>query len=560
MALMLLLAAPNANAAIGDISGMSCISKAGADGCSLLPQPDALRNPGSAVVAPDGTDVYVGAAMGVAHFRRAADGTLTYANCVDVSSSVGSACPTAAPPDATSALSDNMILLAISPDGRFVYAVSWVDSLLWWSRNTTTGDLTWGGCKDAATDASTNGHCGTATTIAGGNFPAGSMAFAQGISITPDGGTLYIADQQEGLLQAQLNTATGAATPTACFNTTGSAATGCTSLAADVPMAASGLDLGSNSRDIYLRSISPGGVTHFQRSPGGATSFFSCIANNSVSASCSTFAPDPVFSYSGAIGVAGNELFSHVGNYGTPSGTVAKLTRAADGSLSFVNCASTESAPGPCAVLPAGTLSGNIGKLPVSADGSSVYTKQAGSPGALTRLTGTLLLGSCIGVGVPSCAAPPLPAPFIVGVGAGVISPDGRQLYQPAAHQINTFTLSGADTPGPVPIADPMTAKPVIKSVTRMRKGRHRGKYRVRIRVLHAGSMTAHFEGRLRRGARIRPLSKTAKRNAARIATYTLYLKPSAKARKRKLSAKLVVKLTAPGHLAALSRKSVRLR
>lgn len=556
---LLLSAVPDANAAVGDIIGMSCISKTGTDGCATLPQPDVLRSPGSLVVAPDGTDVYVGAAMGVAHFRRAADGALTYANCVDVSSSIGDACPTSAPPDATSALSDNMILLAISPDGRFVYAVSWADSLLWWSRDTTTGDLTWGGCRDGASDASTNGHCGTATTIGGGNFPAGSMAFAQGISITPDGETLYIADQQEGLLQAQLNTSTGAAVPTACFNTTGSAAAGCTPLAADIPMAASALDLGSNSRDVYLRSISPGGITQFRRSTGGTTAFFSCIGHNATSANCATFAPDPVFSYSGAIGVVGNDLFSHVGNYGTPSGTVAKLTRAADGSLSFVNCASTESSPGPCTTLPSGTLSGNIGKLPVSADGMSVYTKQTGSPGALARFTGTLALGSCVGVGVPACSAPPLPVPFIVGVGTGAISPNGRQLYQPAAHQINTFTLETADTNSPTPTT-PVTSKPVIKSVGKVRKGRHRGKYRVKIRVTQAGALTARFEGRLRRGAKIRSLSKTVRRNASRPSTYTIYLKPSAAARKRKPRSRLVVTLTAPGHTTARANKSVRLR
>ena len=75
----------------------------------------------------------------------------------------------------------------MAPDGRHVYAVSWADALLWWSRDPVSGDLTWGGCRDAATDAATNGRCGTATTFAGGNFPAGALAFSQGIAVTPDG-------------------------------------------------------------------------------------------------------------------------------------------------------------------------------------------------------------------------------------------------------------------------------------------------------------------------------------------------------------------------------------
>lgn len=563
--LICLVTAPATQAAIGDVVGHSCISKTGTDGCSALPQPDVLRSAATLAVAPDGTDVYVGAAGGIAHFRRAPGGDLSYANCVDVSSGFGDACPTnSAPPDSTSSLSDNAILVTVSPNGKFVYAVSWADSLLWWSRNPATGDLTWGGCKDGATDAATNGHCGTATTFGGGNFPAGSMAFSQGISITPDGATLYIADQQEGLLQAQLSTITGAPTPTACFNNTGSEATGCTALASSVPMAASGLDVGSNSRDIYLRSISPGAITHFRRTAGGTTSFFSCIGAVAPSASCLTAAPNPVFLNSGAIGIAGNDLFSHVGNYGTPSGSVAKFTREADGSLDFVNCATTEAAAGPCAGLPAGTLGGAIGKLAVTTDGSSFYSNQTGATIPLNRFTGSLALGSCMGPGVAGCAAPLLPAPFIVGVGTPALSPDGRQLYQPAAHQINTFTLAGPaseEPPAAVPIAAPIViTKPQIKSVRKLRKGRNRGKYQLKIKVLTAGMISARFEGKLKRGAKTRALSRSVKRSAKEPATYTLYVKPSSTAMKRKLKAKLVVTLMPIGLPSTNSSKSVRLR
>src|SRR5215211_275241 len=338
------IAAPAyAQAAPGDLIGQSCISKTGTGGCALLAQPSMLESALGVVVAPDGADVYVGAGAGVAHFRRAPDGTLTYANCVDVSSSVADRCPTAtAPPDAGGALSANAINLAISPDGRHVYAVSWADAVLWWARDPMSGDLTWGGCKDAASDSASNGRCGTATTFAGGNFPAGSMAFSQGISVTADGQTIYIADQTEGLLQAQRNLSTGAPTPTACFNTAGSAAAGCSSTASGIPMALSSIDVAPNSRDVYVRSISPGGITHFSRTAGGATSFASCVAAVSPSASCATAAPSPIFLNSGSLGVAGELLFTHGGSNGIPSGTVARFARNADGSLAYESWASTE--------------------------------------------------------------------------------------------------------------------------------------------------------------------------------------------------------------------------
>ena len=53
------------------------------------------------------------------------DGSVAYASCVDLSSSAGSFCPTAAPAGAAGALSTNVILPAISPDGKQLYAVSW---------------------------------------------------------------------------------------------------------------------------------------------------------------------------------------------------------------------------------------------------------------------------------------------------------------------------------------------------------------------------------------------------------------------------------------------------
>ncbi len=559
--LALLASTASAHAAPGDVVGQSCISKTGAGGCALLAEPNSLTSPAGVAVAPDGSDVYVGAAAGIAHFRRALDGSLTYANCVDTSA--GGGCPTAAPPDAAGALSANSINIAISPDGKHVYAVSWADALVWWARDPATGDLTWGGCRDAATDSLDNGRCGTATTFGGGNFPAGSMAFSQGVSVTPDGQTIYIADQSEGLLQAQRNPSTGVATPTACFNTTGSAAAGCVSLASGIPMALSGIDVASNSRDVYVRSISPGGITHFSRTAGGTTSFTSCVG----SSPCATAAPSPVFAYSGSIGVAGDVLFTHGGNYATPSGTVARFGRNSDGTLAFESCATTEAAPGPCAVLPAQTSSGSIGRLAVSPDASSIYLPQNGTTeNALTRLTGTLGFASCLSsTGVGACTSPPLPGPFGNSVGHMVLSPDGRQIYQAASDAINIFDVEqvasgGVGAPLPVPIAGPGARRlratpPRIRSVKRGKRGR----YRVKVRVFQAGKIKARFTGKLKRKGKVRTLGKVAVRRVRKPGTYTLTVRPSRASLERKLKARLVVTISPPGYISARKTKRVRL-
>ncbi|MGB0872294.1 MAG: hypothetical protein ACPGWS_02275 [Solirubrobacterales bacterium] len=122
----------NVKAAVGDVAGMSCISKSGANGCSTLPEPNVLASPLGVAVAPDGADVYVGSNFGIAQFRRASDGSLTYASCVDTISLIADGCPaTTAPPDGSGSLNANGIKIAISPDGRFVYAVALVDALTW---------------------------------------------------------------------------------------------------------------------------------------------------------------------------------------------------------------------------------------------------------------------------------------------------------------------------------------------------------------------------------------------------------------------------------------------
>lgn len=561
---VLTVAPSSSDAAIGDIVGHGCISKTGADGCTTLPQSDALLQAASVAVAPDGTDVYVGAGRGIAHLRRAANGDLTYASCVDTNSAVGDSCPTAAPADGGGSLTLNSITVAISPNGKTVYATSWADALTWWSRDLTTGQLTWGGCRDGAAAAATNGRCGTATTIGGGNFPAGSIDFPQGMEITPDGTSLFIADQTEGLLQAQLNPTTGVPTPQACFNTTGSAAAGCTSLASGFPMASSGLAIAPSSRDIYLSSISPGGVTHFQRTPSGVTTLHSCIGASAPTAQCLTAAPNPSFFNLGAIGVGGSNVFTHGGIYGaTPEGTVTRLARSATGSLSFVNCSTTVAASGACAVLPTGTLTGNIGRLPVTPDGSAVYSRQGGNPSALMRLTGDLAFGSCWGLGVPACTAPPLPVPFAAAVGGSAFSPDGAQLYQAAADQINTLRIqtSPSAPTSPMPAAKPTAKKPQIRSVKKVRKGKRRGQYKVRVRVSQAGTIKIQLRGRLKKGTKIRAVSKSVKRTAKRSGALTLYVKPSKTAVKRRVKSSLEASLSAAGYMtSSISRKTVRLR
>ena len=171
-----------------------------------------------------------------------------------------------------------------------------------------------------------------------------------------------------------------------------------------------------------------------------------------------------------------------------------------------------------------------------------------------------------------ACLAPPLPVPFAAANGRMALSGDGRRLYQVGSDTLNIFDVeqlpavapppvTGAGGGGSVPasVADdlPRTATaPRIRSVKR----RGRGRYRVAVRVFEAGSLSARFTGRLKRTAKVRRLGRTARKRVIRPGIHRIVVTPSAKARKRKVRAKLVVRIAPAGLLPAQAVRRIRLR
>ncbi|HWK27960.1 MAG TPA: hypothetical protein VNS09_15455 [Solirubrobacter sp.] len=106
---------------------------------------DALRGTTSVAVSPDGRSVYAAApyAHAIAWFDRAGDGRLTQRGCLDDLPRAGRCVHTGrlgAP---------NRI--AVSPDGRNVYATDWArGALLTFDRDDVTGALTFSGCLSAS--------------------------------------------------------------------------------------------------------------------------------------------------------------------------------------------------------------------------------------------------------------------------------------------------------------------------------------------------------------------------------------------------------------------------
>jgi DNA-binding beta-propeller fold protein YncE len=176
----------------GELTAAECYddNDSGADTCLLAGETNGLGGVKSPVVSPDGTSLYVAGTSddAVTRFTRAADGTLTPADCID-DHDVGQGPDDCGVGNTVPAL-DGVHSLSISPDGRSVYVTSFLDqAVVGFDRNATSGLLTFLGCID---DNDTGPDLCTQTT--------NGLNGASGIVTSPDGTAVYAAGFQDDAL------------------------------------------------------------------------------------------------------------------------------------------------------------------------------------------------------------------------------------------------------------------------------------------------------------------------------------------------------------------------
>jgi 6-phosphogluconolactonase (cycloisomerase 2 family) len=259
-------------------SALACIASSASSPCAT--KDGALSGADALAVSPDGRFVYVGASntATVSAFVRGRNGVLVplaqsvpgpYFGCVAGVPLSGIPQPRCG---AHLHALNGVAALAISPDGRYLYAVSYglepgADSVVTLQRNPGSGRL-----------RPLPGTRGCVQSLPGSGCPAlAGLEGASAITISQDGRFVYVASELSGAVRGFLrNRSTGALTPLygrgGCISS-GNYAAGDRSCEVKVPQLAGArsIALSPDGHELYVAAFDPGAVVVLDRDPTSGT-------------------------------------------------------------------------------------------------------------------------------------------------------------------------------------------------------------------------------------------------------------------------------------------------
>lgn len=352
----------NRNTTTGALTSAGCIddNDSGADTCAT--SINGLNGASAVAVSADGISVYVTSLNDntiVRFNRNTTSGALTPAGCIEDNPDGPDTCASAVPG------MDTPVGVAVSRDNRSVYVVSSVsDAIVRFSRNTTTGALTAGGCVD---DNDTPPFSCAQTT--------NGLRGANSVAVSNDGASVYVtasgigSPSEDALVRFNRNTTTGALTPVSCVDDNDTGADACTQSVNGLDGAQS-VAVSRDGRSVYVASQDDDAVVRFNRATDGALTSAGCVDDNDTGTDTCGQTTNGL---NGAETVAVSSDGASVYVAGQDDDAVARFNRnTTSGALTVAGCIDDNDS-GTDACAPATNGLDGPDSVAVSADGLSVY-------------------------------------------------------------------------------------------------------------------------------------------------------------------------------------------
>jgi len=419
--------------ALGGLAVPAALASAGdlafADCTGLLPDCapvspyNATEGPHAVAVTPDGRQLYAASVFSGAVSHF----TIGRAGDLSYAGCIGEAAG-CTPVTPASAL-DKATSLAISPDGKNLYVTAGLSFGTFGSGGAVShftigraGDLTYAGC------------IGTLTVP--GCTPIGvpaAIVGAYALAVSPDGADLYASGAVIGTVVHFLINGSGDLGYDGCIGS----APGCTSIAQGTLASVDALAVTPDGRDLYAATFQNSAIYHFVINGYGDLGYDGCIGNPQHG--CTPVTPG------GAVGGAGGLLAAPGGRdlYASAANAVSHFRIDQYGNLAYAGCIGDVA--GCTATSPAGALDGAHAPA-VTAGGADMYVPgQGGSVVSHFRVdgTGNLAFAGCAGE-LAGCTGT-----YVIhaldGADAVTVTPDGAQLYAAGytGDDISHFTIAG---------------------------------------------------------------------------------------------------------------------
>lgn len=344
------------------------------------------------------------AARGAVPGSKASAGALRFAGCVAQGAARGCSRLTAGSLVGATGL-------AVSPDGRNVYATSYGSDTVTTFARGAAGGLRFQGCL--ADDGA--GGCIAA--------PGEPLRGAAGIAVSQNGGDVFVASGLAESVSRLGRGVDGALNFESCLSDRG--AGGCAALSGPGVLAgATAVALGPGGNDVYVASVDAGTVAHLVRAADGSLRLRDCVSGGGVEG-CRKL-PGNSLGGADALTVSRDGHWLYVASY--VSNALVRFRIGPGGALAFRGCIADGGANN-CAKLSHGSLSGAAG-VAVSGDGRNVYV--ASQVGTVLRLEPRKRRGfefvGCIAQRA-SHGCPAAHRPVLSQATGIAVSPNGHDLY-----------------------------------------------------------------------------------------------------------------------------------